>query len=498
MEIKVKGITRRWLLNVLTVFIGVVCMVEILIAIFIHRYFYNSVKDAALTYSRSFTVLSNCTKSEFPAFAKEFAERFEHKDRLEIQVLDTNGRVIASTSGFLPKEQEMPDYELALKSSSSSATHYGKTPSGEKIMAGTSILPDTGNGSNGAVRWIVSLEAVDRQCGMLVALSIAVGIGVVAFATISGLYFIRSIVHPIQEVSNIARKIAMGDFKARIKVKDTDEIGELCDSINYMASELAHAENMKNEFISSVSHELRTPLTAIKGWGETVKSALDKDPALVNKGLDIILSEADRLSSLVEELLDFSRMQSGRLSMNMKPIDILAELGEAVLMYNEFARQQKIELTYMEPEYLPPVYGDGDRLKQVFINILDNAIKYTNEGGQVLVNAYEEEGCIRITISDTGVGIPAAALDRVKEKFFKANKTVSGSGIGLAVADEIVKQHNGFLFIESKENVGTTVTIVLPIYTGEEDKQESSTPVVDIPPTSVIPKTEELKERENQ
>ncbi|MCI8359856.1 MAG: HAMP domain-containing histidine kinase, partial [Clostridiales bacterium] len=211
------------------------------------------------------------------------------------------------------------------------------------------------------------------------------------------------------------------------------------------------------------SHELRTPLTAIRGWGETVKSSIGADDGLVEKGVGVILSEADRLSGLVEELLDFSRMQSGRLSMQVRRTDILAELGEAVYTYEELARRQGLDLSFIAPEHLPPVMGDGDRLKQVFINIIDNAVKYTNTGGQVLVEAAEQEGCIQVTVKDTGVGIPAQDVDRVKEKFFKSNKTVRGSGIGLAVADEIVKQHKGLLFVESKEGVGTTVTIVLPV-----------------------------------
>ena len=117
--------------------------------------------------------------------------------------------------------------------------------------------------------------------------------------------------------------------------------------------------------------------------------------------------------------------------------------------------------------------GDSNRLKQVFINVIDNAVKYTESGGQVLVDTLKEEGCVRVTVTDTGVGIPAQDIDRVKEKFYKANKTVRGSGIGLAVADEIIKQHGGLLFIESTENVGTTVTIVLPLYEPEEIPEQT-------------------------
>ena len=294
------------------------------------------------------------------------------------------------------------------------------------------------------------------------------------------MFFVKSIVRPIRDVSNVARTIAMGNLDARLEVAKNDEIGELCDAINYMASELHQSENVKNDFISSVSHELRTPLTAIRGWGETAKMSLDSDHELVKRGLDVVLSEADRLSGLVEELLDFSRMQTGRLTLVSGPINVLQILSESCDMYRELAKKQEIDFVFTPPYDEYTVMGDSNRLKQVFINVIDNAVKYTEKGGQVLVDITKEEGCVRVSVIDTGVGIPAQDIDRVKEKFYKANKTVRGSGIGLAVADEIIKQHGGLLFIESTENVGTTVTVVLPIYepevipeqTENEERQE--------------------------
>ncbi|MBQ3817143.1 MAG: HAMP domain-containing histidine kinase, partial [Clostridia bacterium] len=306
---------------------------------------------------------------------------------------------------------------------------------------------------------------------MLILLTCCVG--VLALSALSGIFFINSIVRPLRDVGNMARKIAMGDFETRIAIDKMDEIGELCDAINYMADKLSEAERMKSDFISSVSHELRTPLTAIKGWGETAKTSVGTDEELVRRGLDVVLSEADRLSGLVEELLDFSRIETGRLTLESVPIDVTALLGEATDMYAELARKQGIDLIFARPSEEVIVSGDSNRLKQVFINVIDNAVKYTETGGQVLVEQSVEEGCVRMVVTDTGVGIPAQDIDHVKEKFYKANKKVRGSGIGLAVADEIIKQHKGLLFIESTENVGTTVTIVLPLYEPLAEMQET-------------------------
>lgn len=459
--IKVKGITKRWIMNLISLVAIVIVFLVITLGIAISNYYYNSVQSTVSGIASSFDTLSLYQSTNYEDEARLLAEQFPYKDSVELQIIDHDGNVIVSTNGFIPDSEDMPDYANAVKSESSTYKWIGKNRNNEKIMAYTYMLPEY-SGNSGAVRCIVSLERVDRQITFIICIIAAVGIGIILFCFIYGMYFVNSIVRPVREVGNIARRIATGDLKARIDVKENNEIGELCDTINYMANELEENEKLKNDFISSVSHELRTPLTAIKGWGETVKGAISSDRALVEKGIDIIIGESERLSGLVEELLDFSRMQSGRLSLKMERLDILAELGEAVFMYEDAARRAGITLSFDEPDQVSSVIGDANRLEQVFINVIDNAVKYTNRGGVINVKAENEEGCVKITVSDTGVGIPSADIDRVKEKFYKANKDVRGSGIGLAVADEIIKQHNGLLFLQSKEGIGTTVTIVLP------------------------------------
>ena len=215
--------------------------------------------------------------------------------------------------------------------------------------------------------------------------------------------------------------------------------------------------------ISTVSHELRTPLTAIKGWGETLRDADAGDKELIQKGMQVIIGETERLSSMVEDLLDFSRMQTGRLSLIMSRMDLVAELSEAVLMFTERAKREGLSLLYDEPEIFLTVIGDKNRLRQVFVNILDNALKYSDSGDTVEVTAKAQGDFAVITIADTGIGISKEDLPNVKAKFFKANSTRRGSGIGLAVADEIINLHGGKLTLDSVEGKGTTVTIQIPL-----------------------------------
>lgn len=490
-RIKPRGIKGRWLVNMLIVIAAILIVLEIVACVFISSVITSTAKQKAGEMCSGYNGLATCDYANYQSLAREYVENFEHKDKIQIDIIDRSGSVILSTSGFA-FDSQMPDYEAAKTSLSGYATYSGKSEVGEQVMSGTYILADFGSGSNGAVRWSISLEPINLRILIYQLISIALGVLIFLFSYFSGKYFINSIVRPLQEISNVSYRIAMGDFKARLEYKSDDEIGVLCDGINYMASELEQSNNLKTDFISSVSHELRTPLTAIRGWTETARLSLaDGDTEVMGKALDVVQTESERLSGLVEDLLDFSRMQSGNLSVNMQSLNLTEPLVEVVNMYTELAREKQIELVLRASDSLPPVLGDRDRLKQVFINIIDNAVKYTDAGGQVLINAYTEEACVTVKVIDTGEGISQSDLDRVKEKFYRANTTVRGSGIGLAVADEIMKQHNGLLFLESTESVGTTVTVVLPLAPQETEETTTTEPETFAPGSEPLEITDE-------
>ena len=462
-ELKFKSIAAQWFWQMFFLIAVVIIIAEILVCSFLRAINIENVRSRAADYAQQFSVLAAADENSFYNASRSYIESFEYKDKVEIEIINNKGIAFISTSGFAPASDDMPDYHAALRSASGSAFAEAISSEGEPLLCGTILLADLGNGSNGAVRWKVSLEGVNSYCLKLYLIIIAIGLAIISITAVSGHFFILSIVRPIRKVSLMAKNISAGNFDTDVSISGNNEIGELCDSINYMANELKSADSMKNDFISSVSHELRTPLTAIRGWGETAKMSIGYDEEIVSKGLDVVLRESERLSSLVEELLDFSRMQNGALQLNMRLFSLSEVISEVADIYNELANQQKIDIEFPAPRTDSLIFGDRDRIKQVFINIIDNAIKYTEAGGQVLIEQLEEDGVARITVKDTGIGIPAQDIDRVKEKFFKSNKTVRGSGIGLAVADEIVKQHKGLLFLESTEGVGTTVTIALPV-----------------------------------
>ena len=247
--------------------------------------------------------------------------------------------------------------------------------------------------------------------------------------------------------------------------------GDSCDSscclrIQDMSVKIGQNEKMKTEFISSVSHELRTPLTAINGWAETLYNGELDNTEDMKKGLGIVVSEARRLTNMVEELLEFSRIETGRFNLSVEPIDIKAELEDAVYTYREFFRRKGLELEYTDcEEEFAPLDGDPERLRQVFCNLLDNAGKHGGAGGSIDVSIVREPLDAVIRIRDHGPGAPAEELPYLKNKFYKGSSKARGSGIGLAVCEEIVTRHEGVLEVGNAEGGGFEVIIRIPIET---------------------------------
>lgn len=464
-----KSITTRWVLNTLCVIIIVLLAIIIVAAVLFREQYYESVRvtldsRATSVVTSYFSLYTESSEETFNQRAKEFVDDFSDKSIMEVWVIDRNGKVVVSSSGFSVDNEQYPEYQNARLSETGKATWVGNMASGEKVMTLTYMLPYQAGRPTGAVRYIISLSDIDAQIITIVILLSLLCAVIIAFVTVSGLFFIRSIVNPVKVINETAIRISEGDLNARVEGHEyDDEIGQLCETINNMASEIKETDRLKNEFISTVSHELRTPLTAIKGWGETILEDPIKDETLTKKGLGVIINESERLTKLVEELLDFSRMENGNLTMRMSTIDVLAELDEAVLVFKERSMRDGIELHYAAPELPAPMSGDSNRIKQVFVNILDNSFKYTDSGGTVNVSAELSEKKVSITIADTGCGIPESDLAHVTDKFYKANNLVRGSGIGLAVVNEIVLSHNGTLSINSKDGEGTTVCVEFPL-----------------------------------
>lgn len=478
-----KGIRRRWMINSVGVVLSVVIVVIIISAVSLSNYYYNSMRlgmEAKVNAASEFFSSYASNENEYLDMANYYVNEFDERDRLELQFIDIRRQRVVlssmSTYGLNDLSREMtPDVTSAIESMDTD--HWvGRDPdTGERIMAVACPIINRGE-VKAVMRLVTSLSVVDRQIIQVVLLIMLGGFLLVLLMYAVSIYFIKSIVDPMAGITETAKRIAAGSYGIQLEKRYDDEIGQLTDAINDMSLKISQNEKMKSEFISSVSHELRTPLTAINGWGETLLSGEIADPQDVQKGLGIIVSEGRRLAQMVEELLEFSRIEDGRFTLNMESIDIKAEFEDAVFTYSQIFPKQGIALHHNEcEEEFAPIPGDPQRLRQVFCNLLDNAAKHGGSGGAIQTAIARLEDAVCITIRDYGPGIPEEELPFVKRKFYKGSSKARGNGIGLAVCDEIVTRHGGQLDIANAPGGGCLVRIILPISAPSPAKPATTT-----------------------
>ncbi|MFI3116161.1 MAG: HAMP domain-containing sensor histidine kinase [Clostridia bacterium] len=462
------GLKGRWFMNSLSFVVAILATVIIIIGSVSVSYYYSSVQDNLISQTTSsanfFNKYLNSNYEQFYVGAQKFVTEFEYKDKLEVQIIDNWGRVILSssglTSGTIPSTSDVAETLHDQKASIYMGEDY---LTGERVVSTSSPLFYSDGTLLGSIRYVTSLEIVEKQIITNVLLTCAIAIFVFALVIVSNRYFIKSILEPVLKINAVAKEIADGKYGKRLQKIHDDEIGELCDTINHMSDELSRVERMKNDFISSVSHELRTPLTAIGGWSETLLTYQTDVSEETIQGLTIINREAQRLTQMVEELLDFGRLESGRLTLDVDICDISRELFEAVYLYRTLLESEDFEINYEKVEADYTINGDNHRLKQVFLNVIDNAAKYGREGGKIDISIEKnEEDAVVVQVKDYGAGILEKDLPFVKQKFYKGTSKKRGSGIGLAVTDEIIAMHGGTFDIISAENEGTLVVITIP------------------------------------
>lgn len=459
-----KSIKTRLVGNFMLLIVVTIAILEILLLNAVKYYYYNNIED----------ILTNQIKISSDFYSRYFSSStlqenlidnvdvFWEQTPAEVQIADTDGNVLMDSIGVLPKEKiQTEDFKKALKGSKGlwvGSVNYDKY----KVM--TVSYPLRSNDKIiGVLRFTSSLKDVEKLIEKVTIVFIAAGIIVIILAGLLGVFLSNTIIEPLKEVTDSAQKMAGGNFTARVPRKYDDEIGKLSDTLNYMADEVLKREQLKNEFISSVSHELRTPLTSIRGWAITLKSGDLSDKAMISDGLNIIDEESERLSGMVEELLDFSKLISGKTTLKIQQYNIIDIINKVQKQVTPRAERENINFIVSYDPNLPYINIDKNRIIQVLINVLDNAFKFVGENAKVTFTATYNNSYIIIVIEDNGCGISKEELPRIKEKFYKGKSSKSQNGIGLSICDEIISQHNGILQIDSELNVGTKVTICLPL-----------------------------------
>ncbi|WP_297630109.1 HAMP domain-containing sensor histidine kinase [uncultured Clostridium sp.] len=457
------SIKNKLIRNFLIVIFFTIIILDMLLAIFVKKYYYdntevmliNQIDIASNFYDRYYSTSSLISN------IYDNVDAFWNQSTAQVQIFDNKGNLIMDS---IAANNNKATYTQAVKEALKGITsrwvgNVSYCP--YKVMAVTKPLKANGE-IIGVIRFTTSLQDIDKGINSIISFFIVISIAVLIIGITLSLVMAKSIVDPILKLEDTAKKIASGDLNQKTGFVSNDEIGQLASTIDYMAEELQERDKMKNDFISSVSHELRTPLTAIKGWVITLKDD-NTDKETLDLGFNIIEKETERLSAMVEELLDFSRLTGGNISLKRQNVS-LDQFSKHIEAYMKpRAYRENINFAIVDNARELMLSMDVDRMKQVLINLLDNSFKFTDPNGEVKVIFDKEGEFLVIEVIDSGCGIQANELPRVKEKFYKGSNAKSNAGIGLSIADEIINLHNGTFEIESVYGEGTSVVIKLPI-----------------------------------
>ena len=359
----------------------------------------------------------------------EDSDIFLSNTNAEVQILNNNGEVLLDSIGKLSTNSiETSDF-LAAEKGEIKTWRGEDVETGEKIMSVTGAIINNNGENIGYLRFISSMEEANKAI-LKTGISLLIFTLFVALVTtMVSLFISRSIVKPILELTEVAKTMLKGNYEEKAKVYEDDEIGELAKTLNAMSDEIINKDRIKNDFISS-----------IKGWAVVLKDAKDDEKELVEDGLNIIENEADRLAKMVEELLDFSRYISGRITLDKDLFDMTQTCIDVSKQMRPRAKSNNIEFITEFPEESILLYADENRIKQLLINLLDNAIKFTSDKGWVKFQMAREDNFIHLIISDNGMGMTKEEIAHVKEKFYKGKHSKSHSGIGLSISDEMELQ----------------------------------------------------------
>ncbi|CAK7006839.1 MAG: Sensor histidine kinase RcsC [Peptostreptococcus russellii] len=460
------GLRKKVLKNFIIVILLVVLSFEVILILFATRHYYTSVKQALMSQVAYTNAVYNSTSSDKVNFLDKAEAVFENQgysqnNKIAINVIDKEGNILIDQYGFKSNNKcQYVDVKMAIRNSNNIVPYtYTEKDTNEKVMSVS--VPIKVNGIvEGVIRYSISMKYVDKEIIKIVAYLFLLGVLILMFSVGLSLKFADSLIEPLSELKIFSNMLAKGNYNIKMnkeRISD-DEIGELARTFENMAQEIQKSEKLKDEFISSISHELRTPLTSINGWSETLQlDNISKEE--LSMGLNIIQDEAQRLIKLVEELLDFSRLSSDRIKLNVEEVNIETLVVSVVNQLRSMAVEKNIRLTFeFVNQNMKTIYADKNRLRQVLINLLQNSIKFTPNDGNIFVGVNQFDHTTEVVVRDNGIGISEQNLSKVSSKFFQEDFHKSGSGLGLAISDEIIKLHGGKMVIRSKKDEGTEIT----------------------------------------
>ena len=380
-------------------------------------------------------------------------------------IIDSQGYVYAvsdeSLSHIKYTKIDISDSEFDLLKNNTVVEKEYINDSDEKVRA--HYIPLFGKGSYNGVLILLGTEGSEYFYKLFIIIWVSILIAVILSNVVAYYFAQRILINPLSEINNAAKKLAKGEVEKRVYIESDDEIGELANSFNTMAESLEKVELARREFISNVSHELRSPLTSIKGFiTGIIDGVIPKDRE--SYYLNIVNNEVSRLSRLVTDLLDISSMESGKFRMNIIKVDINEIITLCILNLEAKVKEKKINVEVIFNEDHQYCFADRDRIMQVIINLMENAIKYGDEGGKIQINTYAKSDIVYVSIFNTGVNIPKEDINKIWERFYKIDKSRTNkisTGLGLPIVRLILTQHNQDIWSENIPDKGVKFTFTL-------------------------------------
>lgn len=445
-------------LLLLTVFLLIILAIgNILYSLFLSFYLSHITEELLQRGHSHAAVLSD----HFNPLTIDHVVRMEQGSNFMVVILDQKGEVLGSSIPITSIHKEYLKQAISEKQGEYAMEQDWRS---KPFLVSRSAILDQGKELGTVVLFSPTApirEAVGILQGMLM------GIGGITILIVTGILFIlsRMVVHPLLEMKKVTGEIAKGNYRSQLVIKGEDEVAQLAASFNHMSKEIQFYQEQRNEFLADIGHELRTPITYLKGYSEIILQT-----TLSNREqqeyFHIIHEQSTRLQRLVQDLFELARMEQGDFSFRKERLS-LEEVVTNVLSFVESSMDARgIVVEYQPPKRVPYVDGDSQRLEQLFINILENARRYTPPNGFVEVKYEETSQDITVQIRDSGSGIPKDELPFIMERMYRVEKSRSqetgGTGIGLAICKKIVDMHQGDLWVESEEGQGTIFYVRLP------------------------------------
>ncbi len=394
--------------------------------------------------------------------------------KARITIIDSKGEVLADSqkdSDLMESHSDRLEVIRAVQSGSGQSIRFSDTLGYNMKYVALSVKDD--DNLIGIIRLAMPLAEIESQIRVIYRVVLAGGGVAALFALVIGYFISKSIASPISQMQEIAGHLSRGDFSRRVDIKSKDELGALARSLNKMADELQlkidnlkAADKVRTDFVANVSHELKTPLTSIKGFVETLEDGALDDKENAKKFISIIKKHTEGLNNIVNDLLSLSELELGKDRVAKSKFNLKDLIDEVVLGFGHAfsVKKQKVDLEFKDDDFV--IEADRMKIEQVLVNVIDNAIKYTKEEGEILVSLYKKGDSFIITIKDNGIGIPKEHLSRIFERFYRVDKGRSrqfgGTGLGLSIVKHIVLLHSGTINIQSEPDLGTQVQISLP------------------------------------